>query len=233
MSTLSAKLAAAAKSYLLRYALKHFVGEPEISTLARGLVDKNGNVVMEADGATPAVTLGGSQTLTNKLLTAASNFFADGSTPTKKIGFDASGASSSTTTTIAAAQTANRTLTLPDATDTLVGKATTDTLTNKTWGGAYITSIQALSGAGAVDIVTEITRLTTTGAAQALTLANGTAGQRKTIIHEVDGGSAVLTPTTKTGFTTITFTNVGDSATLVYLTTRGWMIQALNGAVAA
>jgi hypothetical protein len=33
--------------------------------------------------------------------------------------------------TLATAQTANRTITLPDATDTLVGKATTDTLTNK------------------------------------------------------------------------------------------------------
>lgn len=38
----------------------------------------------------------------------------------------------STTTTITTSQTANRTLTTPDATDTLVGRATTDTLTNKT-----------------------------------------------------------------------------------------------------
>lgn len=37
-----------------------------------------------------------------------------------------------TTTTVVTAQTADRTLTLPDATDTLVGKATTDIFTNKT-----------------------------------------------------------------------------------------------------
>jgi len=53
------------------------------------------------------------------------------------------------------------------------------------------------------------------------------------IIHEVDGGSAVLTPATATGFTTITFTNVADTATLVFLETRGWFITSLRGAVAA
>lgn len=92
---------------------------------------------------------------------------------------------------------------------------------------------QALSGAGAVNVTTLCTKLTTTGASQALTLADGTNGQLKVIIHDVDGGSAVLTPTTKTGFTTITFTAVGESATLMFVTTRGWIIVALNGAVAA
>ena len=63
-------------------------------------------------------------------------------------------------------------------------------------------------------------------------VANGTVGQIKIISHIVDGGSAVLTPTTKIGFTTITFTAVGDSAMLIY-TAQGWDIVALNGAVAA
>jgi hypothetical protein len=99
-------------------------------------------------------------------------------------------------------------------------------------GNSLVGGVQALSGAGAVDVTNMITSLTSTGATQALTLANGTAGQIKTIVHTVDGGSAVLTPTTKIGFSTITFTGVGESATLVY-TAAGWAIVALNGAVAA
>lgn len=55
----------------------------------------------------------------------------DGTTASKELEFDVSGSSASTTTTLATASTASRTLTLPDAADTLVGKATTDTLTNK------------------------------------------------------------------------------------------------------
>jgi hypothetical protein len=98
--------------------------------------------------------------------------------------------------------------------------------------GRVVNSVQLLSGAGVVNLTTGLTALTTTGAAQALTLANGSAGQVKMIVHAVDGGSAVLTPTTKIGFTTITFTDVGDAVTLVY-TSAGWAIAGISGAVAA
>jgi hypothetical protein len=98
--------------------------------------------------------------------------------------------------------------------------------------GDVIATNQALSGAGAVNLTDMLTSLTSTGSAQALTLANGTLGQIKIISHVVDGGSAVLTPTTKIGFSTITFTNVGDTVMLVY-TVAGWDIVSLNGAVAA
>ena len=116
------------------------------------------------------------------------------------------------------------------STNGFIGAVTGDVTGNVT--GVTTGSVQALSGAGAVNVTTAVTSLTTTGAAEALTLANGTVGQFKTIVHTVDGGSAVLTPTTKIGFTTITFTDVGESATLVY-TAAGWAIVALNGAVAA
>ena len=104
--------------------------------------------------------------------------------------------------------------------------------TNASFGTDVILGTQSLSGAGAVDITNAFTALTTTGAAEALTLADGTVGELKIIAHVVDGGSAVLTPTTKIGFSTITFTNVGETATLIY-TAAGWAIVALNGAVAA
>ena len=101
-----------------------------------------------------------------------------------------------------------------------------------TFGNDVVLATQSLSGAGAVNVTSAFTALTTTGSAQALTLANGSVGELKFIPHVVDGGSAVLTPTTKIGFTTITFTGVGESAMLVY-TAAGWAIVALNGAVAA
>lgn len=102
-----------------------------------------------------------------------------------------------------------------------------------TLSAGLITTPQALSGAGAVNVTSAVTKLTTTGAAQALTLADGTNGQWKTIIHAVDGGSAVLTPTTKTGFSTVTFTNLGEAVTLYFFTTQGWMIGSTYNATVA
>ena len=103
---------------------------------------------------------------------------------------------------------------------------------NSSYGKAATVGVQSLSGAGAVDVVNGLTSLTTTGSAQALTLADGTAGQIKMIVHAVDGGSAVLTPTTKIGFSTITFTAVGDSVTLVY-TATGWAVVGSKGVTIA
>ena len=119
---------------------------------------------------------------------------------------------------------------LGDITGNITGNVTGNVTGNLT-GDIFATN-QALSGAGAVNVTDMLTSLTTTGASQALTLANGTANQIKIISHVVDGGSAVLTPTTKIGFTTITFTAVGDSATLIY-TVSGWAITGISGAVAA
>lgn len=87
---------------------------------------------------------------------------------------------------------------------------------------------QALSGAGAINLTTVTTKITSTGA-NALTLANGADGQIKILTMVVDGGDATLTPTTKTGYSTIVFNDAGDGCVLVYTTTTGWMVVANNG----
>ena len=75
----------------------------------------------------------------------------------------------------------------------------------------------------------------TTGAdAEALTIANGTAGQKITITLVTDGGgTGTLTPATSTQFGTIVFADAGDSATLEYVDdTVGWVIVGLYGLAA-
>jgi len=114
-------------------------------------------------------------------------------------------------------------------TDRITVAKTTGAMTingSVTTTGPLITASTTLSGAGAIPITTSLVKFTSTGAANALTLANGVDGQRLTIVHDVKGtlGTGVLTPTTKTGFSTVTFNNAGDTVSLVYVTTRGWMV---------
>ena len=133
---------------------------------------------------------------------------------------------------------ADRTVTLPllAGNDEFVFKDHTQTLTNKTLDGATLNdtlgSQQALSGPGAVDLDNLITQVTTTGTGDALTLADGTAGQIKIITYVAEGAgtdTAILTPTTLNGGTIVTFTNLGDAVTLVY-GTAGWTAVGINGA---
>ena len=117
------------------------------------------------------------------------------------------------------------------ASSTLVSKVSADVLTNKTLADLK-TSVQALSGAGAIDLVTGVTEVTTT-AADALTLANGTVGQIKIIVMKADGGDGTITPVTFAGGSTITMNDVGDSVMLTYATTIGWVLIANNGCTIA
>ena len=112
---------------------------------------------------------------------------------------------------------------------TVTGNITGNVTGNLT--GIVIGTVTTRAGAGAVPITAATVQITTTGSAAALTLANGTAGQFLTLVMTSDGGGdATLTPTTKTGFTTIVFGDVGDSVVLQYFTTLGWMVVSNNGA---
>lgn len=88
------------------------------------------------------------------------------------------------------------------------------------------------SGAGAISTSVPVVLLTTTGA-DALTLADGIEGQVLRILMVVDGGNGTLTPTTKLGYSTITFNDAGDTVTLMFVTGRGWMILSNNGCTVA
>ncbi len=93
------------------------------------------------------------------------------------------------------------------------------------------TNIQAITGAGAVDVITGVTQFTSDGAAQALTIADGYIGQRKVVVHVVDGGSGVLTPVNGLGYTTITFTTAGEAVELMFLA-GGWAVIGFGGLTA-
>jgi hypothetical protein len=122
--------------------------------------------------------------------------------------------------------------------------ATSPTLVTPTLGVATATSvatgpvfgtIQSLSGPGAVNITTLTTAFTSTGAGDALTLADGAAGQLKTIVYVAEaagGDTGVLTPTNLGSATTITFNAVGDSVTLQFIGADWWVI-GFRGAVVA
>ena len=98
--------------------------------------------------------------------------------------------------------------------------------------GGLAGGVQALSGPGAVNLTTLTTAFTSTGTGDALTLANGTAGQIKTIVYVAEaagGDTGVLTPTSRISYASITLNAVGDSITLQYLS-AGWAVLAVNGA---
>lgn len=80
---------------------------------------------------------------------------------------------------------------------------------------------QALSGAGAVSVAVFKTDYTSTGAAQALSLADGaTDGQLKRVQHVVDGGNGILTPVNFSA-TSVDLADVGDVIDLIWSASAG------------
>ena len=105
---------------------------------------------------------------------------SDGTDFNKGIRFRSSGSAASAVTLLDAVSTAGRVVTLPDATTTLVGRDTTDTLTNKTiaFGSNTFTGTLAVANGGTNSTATPTAGGATygTGTAYAFTAA-GTAGQ--------------------------------------------------------
>jgi len=117
--------------------------------------------------------------LTNKTIVNTSCFIVDSTDNTKKIGFASSGAITGTTLSLTGIQTANRTITFPDITDTIVTLIATQTLTNKTLTAPIISTISntgtitlpistdTLVGRATTDILTNKTLTSTTNTIRA------------------------------------------------------------------
>lgn len=105
--------------------------------------------------------------------------------------------------------------------------ASGSTFTDSRFGTATTSAADSL----AIPVTHRYVAKTTGADGEALTLANGTPGQRVTIALVTDGGGdGTLTPATKSGFATIVFADAGDTATLEYVDdTTGWIIVGLAG----
>jgi len=158
------------------------------------------------------------ETLSNKTLGDTNTINAqddaftidDAADATLQIDFDVAG-STGTKTTVSSSQTVDRTLTLPDATDTLVGKATTDTLTNKTIGDSN--TINAQDDAFTIDDAADATLQIDFNVA-------GTTGTKTTITTSQTANRVVTIPdvtdtlVTKTTTDTLTNKTIGDTNTI-------------------
>ena len=157
-------------------------------------------------------------TLSNKSLVDASTLIVNSGTPSKEVGFSLGGATASTETTLTFGQTANRALTFPDATDTLVARNTTDTLTNKTIasgsGNTVTAELLATTGAS-VNVGTAAPP--TTG--QVLTATGATTATWQTPTETILTGTVTTvsaTPTTIITFATTAATTYTVTARLAW-----------------
>lgn len=155
------------------------------------------------------------QTVTNKVFSDSTVKFGNVSDVTKALIFSLGGATTAKTMTFLSSHTNDRTLTFPDATDTLVGKATTDVLTNKTLSGNTATNL--ISGSGTFT-------LNTTGTVTAPNATDTLVGKATTDAltnKDYQGGTASntsrLTVPSAASATLLALTR--KQATLVYDTT--------------
>jgi len=208
-----------------------FLTTPSSANLRTAVTDETGTgALVFANTPTLVTPVLGVATVTsvNKMAitapaTSSTLAVADGKTFTVSRSLTLTGTDATTMTFPATSATIART----DAAQTFTG--------SQTFSNAVIGAVQALSGPGAVNITTLTTAFTSTGAGDALTLADGVAGQLKTIVYVAEaagGDTGVLTPANLGSATTITFNAVGDSVTLQFIGADWWVI-GFRGAVVA
>jgi len=114
-------------------------------TLA-GLLTANGSVVLGSDSV-DTITHLGTLTLKDTLATVINT-----TTATKVAAFSLSGATAVTTTTLTFVQTANRAITFPDATTTLLGTDATQTVSGKTFSQDLIANADDTRNIGSTSV---------------------------------------------------------------------------------
>lgn len=202
-------------------------------------VARGGTGVTAATG-TGNLVLANGPTLTSPVLGSATATSINNVTITPSVSGSTftldSGKTFQVTHSLVLAGTDGTTMTFPTTNATLARTDAAQSFTGaQTFSTAIIAGVQNLAGAGAVNITTPTTAFTSTATGNALTLADGAAGQIKNIIYVAEAAGAdtgVLTPANFGNGTTITFTNVGDACTLQFIDNNWWVISLYGASVA-
>jgi len=152
-------------------------------------------------------------------------FFRNNASPVASFAF--SGSTSGSTTLQATAVAGSTTLTLPAATDTLVGRATTDTLTNKTLTSPTINTgtlaTPTISGGTNTSSILVSPEERTTVSATAATGTINFDAATQSVLYYTTNASANWTLNIRgtSGTTLSSMLEVGDAITVVFLNTNG------------
>ena len=166
-------------------------GATASTTLTLGsTVTANRNVTFADPGGDDSVSyLAATQTLTNKSLNASSVKFVDNITNSKKVAFDASGASASTTLTLASTVSANRSVTFadPGANDSVTYLAATQSLSNKSLNATNCTFFDNANNTRKIAF-----DASTAANSSTLTLSSGLGVSRTYTFPDVGGNANVV-----------------------------------------
>lgn len=87
---------------------------------------------------------------------------------------------------------------------------------------------EIVSGPGTLSVDAYVSNIETIGTADAFVMGDGyIKGQVKRVVHYIDGGSAVLTPSNLSGGTTLTFSTVGEFVEM-YWNGTDWFVYNIG-----